>query len=289
MDTLRWMSSLRGDAKLTKIVMPGAHNAGTRGILPIACCQDGTIAEQISFGVRHFCLRIDTDIRGRIVICHGPVKGMPLTEVFEDFAWAMEAAPSEFFILDLREYYPQSFGPIKMRYKAAPAAVNKLVRDYLSPEKYALTDFDRIGDVTMDDIRRSGKRFLLLNYRADYEYSVACEHIFPWDSELYATWPDYFYRHVTDMLDQNETEGLFWFQIQQTPKIGSPIGTRTPRKLDEVGRKDFDVLMDRLAANPKWLDKLNIIGGDFMTSDVFKCLRIIALNENKGLFVKGDE
>ena len=65
-----WMSSLSDDAHLVQVVLPGAHNAGTYGMPPLACCQDADLYAQIVSGVRHFCLRLDTTRKG-IVISHG--------------------------------------------------------------------------------------------------------------------------------------------------------------------------------------------------------------------------
>ena len=135
----KWMSYLSDDAKLTQIVMPGAHNAGSYGMAATACCQDGTIYEQILSGVRHFCLRIDTTRKG-IVMCHGLSKGDLFEHVLQDFKRAMEEFPSDVFILDLREYYPQKIGPFTLHYKALPRDVDALLDKYISPKDYAYCD-----------------------------------------------------------------------------------------------------------------------------------------------------
>ena len=41
-----WMSYIKDDAKVTKIAIPGAHNAGTMGMSKLARCQNGTLCEQ---------------------------------------------------------------------------------------------------------------------------------------------------------------------------------------------------------------------------------------------------
>ena len=38
-----WMSYIKDDAKLTNIAIPGSHNAGTRGMVALARCQNGTL------------------------------------------------------------------------------------------------------------------------------------------------------------------------------------------------------------------------------------------------------
>ena len=47
--------------------------------------------------------------------------------------------------------------------------VVKLIEEYLAPEKYAYTDFEHVSDITFGDIRKSGKRYLIINYRNAYQ------------------------------------------------------------------------------------------------------------------------
>ena len=160
----QWMSYLSDDAKLTQIVMPGAHNAGSYGMAPTACCQSDNLYRQVVSGVRHFCLRLDTIGKG-IVFSHGITKGDLFEHALRDFQKAMEDCPTEVFILDLREYYPQQVGPVTLRYKADPAQVDAILDKYISPEKYACCDFGHIRDLTIGDMRKSGKRYILLKDR----------------------------------------------------------------------------------------------------------------------------
>ena len=276
-----WMSYLSNDAKLTQIVMPGAHNAGSYGMHRTACCQDGNLYAQMVSGVRHFCLRLDTTRKG-IVLSHGISKGDLFENALRDFQKGMADCPTEFFILDLREYYPQKIGPVTLRSKAVPQEVDALLKRYIDPEEYAFTDFNKISDVTLGDLRRSGKRYILINNERAYTHSTDCENILPWDKKIYGFKPMKFLEEVPKFFDRVHTDGVYWFQTQQTPNLGTEIGFRTPRKLDAAVRDHFASLMQRIADNPEHLHQANVIGGDFMTDGV-KCREILRLNLRKGL------
>ncbi len=273
-----WMSYIKDDVRLTKLVMPGAHNAGSYGMNAMACCQDGDLYKQVCYGVRHFCIRLNTNRKNIIVMSHGVAKGVTFESALQGLSRAMDENPTEFFIFDIREYYQQSFGPVKLHSEAEPKKVNSLLQKYLDTDKNAFDDFDKISDVTMGDIRRSGKRFLLVNYKEAYKHSHKCENIFPWDKTIYGSTPDKFVKAIPSLYDRYQTNGLYWFQTQQTPNLGTEVGFKTPRKLDLMGRPYFGQITDAIAANPFYLECANIISGDFMTQDDMKCSRILKLN-----------
>ncbi len=277
----KWMSYLSDDAKITQIVMPGAHNAGSYGMAATACCQDGNLYEEFASGVRHYCIRLDTTRKG-IVFSHGISKGDLFEHALAHLRKAMDECPTEVFILDMREYYPQEFGPFTLKYKADAKQVDALLEKYISPKAYAFCDFDHIQNVTISDLRKSGKRYILLNYQAAYAYSVNCENILPWEKKLYGSKPEKFVRDIPKIFDTEHTDGIYWFQTQQTPNLGTAVGMKTPRKLNEYVTAHYAGLMQSIAENPAYLRQANVIGGDFMTDGV-KCREIIRLNLAKGL------
>ena len=276
-----WMSYLRDEARLVDVVIPGAHNAGSKGMNFMACCQDGTLYEQFRAGVRHFCLRLSTDRYGRIRIAHGVTMGILLTEALDQIKQMLAENESEFLILDLREYYPQQFGPFVRKYEADPAEVDLLLKRYIDPAKYAYTDFGKPADITIGDLRKSGKRYLLVNYKREYEHSVDCECILPWNKQLFGSDPKYFAAHCTDLFDTDHTDGFYWFQTQQTPNLGTEIGMTPPDKLDAEGRQYFEGIIRRIAQTPEYLAQANIIGCDFITRDLMKTRAILRLNLDK--------
>lgn len=285
----KWMSYIDDDVKITKLVIPGSHNAGSYGMNAMACCQDDDFYTQFKYGIRHFCIRLDTAKDGTIVLSHGISKGVSFEEVLYQFRKMLEKNDSEFFIIDLREYYDQKFGPIKLRYKADPKKVDELLKEYIDPENNALCDFEKISDVTMGDIRKSGKRFIILNEKKDYAYSCDCPCILPWDKEIFGSFAPDFARKTVELFDKNSTEGFYWFQTQQTPNLGTAIKLTTPRKLDMSLRPYYKKIIEQIATDPERLSKVNIIAGDFMTYDYSKVRDILRLNLIKNCVKKGFE
>lgn len=278
----KWMSYIKDDVKITKLVIPGAHNAGSYGMNGMACCQDDNLYVQFRYGMRQFCLRLDTDKKGRIVVSHGISKGDLFENALKDIKKAMGENDSEIFLLDVREYYPQKFGPITLRYHADPEKVNALLEKYLEPAKYAYCDFDHIKDVTLGDIRKSGKRYILINEDETYKYSKNCDQILPWDKIRNGMKAENYAKVALKFFDEEQTDGLYWFQTQQTPNPGTEIKLTKPRKLDEDMKKYFVPLMKQIAENPFYLESANIIAGDFMTDGYTKCESILELNIPKG-------
>lgn len=273
-----WMSYIKDDVKITQVVIPGSHNAGSYGMQPMACCQNDTLLTQILYGVRQFCLRLNTDKKGNIVLAHGITKGDKFENALKDIRTAMDSYPSEIFLLDIREYYPQKFGPITLTYKADKNKVNALLKEYIDPEKYAYCDFEHIKDVTLGDIRKAGKRYILINDTEEYDYSRNCEQILPWDKKLNGSYAATYAKEAPHFFDTNTTEGLYWFQTQQTPNPGTEVGLTTPKKLDKELRLYFKDMMNAIAENWYYLSCANIIAGDFMTEDYMKSEAILKLN-----------
>lgn len=277
-----WMSFLRDDAPLTRICIPGAHNAGSYKMNKMACCQDDGLQTQFRYGIRQFCLRLSTDRKGNLVLAHGISKGDLFENALRDLQAVLEKYPTEFLLLDIREYYPQKFGPVTLTYKADPAAVDALLKTYIAPERYAYCDFRHIRDVTVGDLRQSGKRFLLINEQESYRYSKNCAQILPWEKQVNGAKAKDFTTETLRFFDDYQTDGLYWFQTQQTPNLGTPVGLTSPKKLDASLRPYFLPLLQRLADTPRYLERANIIAGDFMTEDYMKTAAILRLNALKG-------
>lgn len=284
-----WMSYIDDDVKITKLVIPGSHNAGSFGMNRMACCQDDDFYTQFRYGIRHFCIRLDTKHDGTIVLSHGISKGIEFEEALYQIRKMIDANDTEFLILDIREYYEQQIGPVKLKYKADPKKADELLKKYIDPEKYAFCDFEKISDVTLGDIRKAGKRYILINEKKDYAYSCDCECILPWDKKIFGSHAADFARGTLKVFDENSTEGFYRFQTQQTPNIGTDVGLMSPRKLDMSMRPYFKYIIEQIAVEPERLEKVNIIAGDFMTYDHAKVRDILRLNLIKKYVKKGLE
>lgn len=273
-----WMSFIKNSAKLNETVIPGAHNAGSYSMKKLAKCQSDGLKTQFEYGVRQFCLRLSESKRGEIYLAHGVTKGDLFENALKSIKSVLDLYPGEFLLLDIREYQPQRFGPIMLKYRADPDKVNALLEKYIEPSKYAFCDFENIGDVTLGDIRNSGKRYILINEAQSYKFSKNCRQILPWDKKINGMKAENFKNHATDFFETCHTDGLYWFQTQQTPNLSTEIGVTPPKKLDTELRPYFGEIIGRIAHTPEYLKQANIIAGDFMTEDYMKSELILRLN-----------
>ena len=221
--------------------------------------------------------RIISDKYGKVLFI-----GDLFENALKDIKRALDMYPGEFMLLDIREYYPQKFGPITLTYKADKNKVDALLEKYIQPEKYAFCDFEHISQVTVGDIRRSGKRYILIHENAAYKFSKNCEQILPWEKQVNGAKAEKFANETLRFFDDYNTDGLYWFQTQQTPNLGTEIGVTTPAKLDEDLVKHFDTIINGIANTPRYLERANIIAGDFMTRNYAKTKAILELNLRKG-------
>ena len=277
-----WMSFIKDDVRLTRLVIPGAHNAGSYGMSAMAECQKDNLFVQFEHGIRQYCLGLNTNRRGEIVLAHGITRGDLFENALKDIKRALDMYPDEFMLLDIREYYPQKFGPITLTYKADKDKVDALLEKYIQPEKYAFYDFEHINEVTVGDIRKSGKRYILINENEDYKFSKSCEQILPWEKNVNGAKAKEFANETLRFFDDYKTDGLYWFQTQQTPNLGTQVGVTTPARLDDDLVNYFDTIINGIATTPRYLERSNLIAGDFMTRDYSKSRAILKLNLLKG-------
>lgn len=273
-----WMSFIKDEAKITEIVIPGAHNAGSYGMRKMAECQKDNLYTQARFGMRQFCLRLSEGKDGKIYLAHGVNKGDLFENALKDIQKVLKEFPTEILLLDIREYQPQKFGPIKLTYHADITKVNELLKKYIDPENNAYYNFTDISKVTIGDIRKANKRYILINEVEDYNFSKNCKQILPWDIKINGLKAENFKERATDFFEAEHTDGLYWFQTQQTPNLGTEVGVTTPIKLDESLRPYFKEIIDRIANTESYLSQANIIAGDFMTKDYKKSELILNLN-----------
>ncbi len=282
-----WMSYLSDDAKITKIAIPGTHNSSTMGMNKTAKCQNGSLYKQYSCGIRFFDIRLKMTSKGVLHVAHGIAQGMPAKQAFENLK-AILAESDEFFIFSIRTYMNQKIGPITLKYKGNTDETDRLISEYLCPEKYALTDYGDITELTMGDIRKSGKKYIIINKDKEYNYSCDCTLTDPWDAKVYGYKPEKFAKAILNNLRDIDSDGFFWLETQQTPNTGTENGaTKWPDDLEKMNKPLFPQLIADIAAEPQLLEKANIIAGDFMTDDHMKVNHILGLNLLKGV-IKAD-
>ena len=100
----QWMSMIKDETLLKKVVIPGAHDAGTAGMLYLAETQDRSIADLLACGTRYFDLRVSKTKDGQLKIFHGPIKGVTLDCVLEQITQFLEENTSEALILDFHHF-----------------------------------------------------------------------------------------------------------------------------------------------------------------------------------------
>ncbi len=278
-----WMSYIKDEAKITKVAMPGSHNSATMGMSKLAKCQNGSLYEQYQHGVRFFDIRLKADRKSRLFVAHGVMTGMPAQLAFESLKMIFEQS-NEFFVIKIMTYMNQQIGPFKLSYKGNKAETSRLIREYLRPEEFALTGYGDISNLTMGDIRKSGKKYIIVNENKEYDFSNDCPVLGPWDSTVYGYKPEKFAKEIINYLRELDTDGFFWFQTQQTPNLGTENGwSKWPDDLEKIARTYFPGIIAEIAADPKLLEKVNIVAGDFMSADYMKANEILSLNLLKGI------
>ena len=278
-----WMKYIKDEVKLTEVVMPGTHNAGSYGMIPFACCQGDDMYTQFAYGVRQFCIRYCGNKKNEIVLSHGLAKGKPLAHALESMRKMIDENDSEFFIFDMREYYPQKIGPFSFNSEADDNVTAKLINEYLNADELCFTDYEHISEITFEKIRESGKRFVILNYRDAYPWCRGnYGSINPWNPTLHGKKPQAFAKEVLSHFDNEQTDGIYWFQTQQTPGFDAEVRLTNPRKLDKGLRPYYQSIIAAIKNNEFYLKSANVISGDFMTEDYSKCREIIRLNLFKG-------
>lgn len=278
-----WMSYIKDEAKITKVAMPGSHNSATMGMIKLAKCQNGSLYDQAMHGVRMFDIRLKANKKGKLFIAHGVMTGMPAELAFENLQRLLDTT-NEFFVISMQTYMNQAIGPIKLSYNGNTAETSRLIRTYLNPEKYALTDVENINELTMGDIRKSGKKYIILNEKKEYDFSTDVPMYGPWNSVVFGYKPEKFIKEIQKYLEKTDVQGFHWLQTQQTPNPGTENGwSKWPDGLDETIRTLFPQLIADIAADPVKLDRVNIVAGDFMSRDYLKANLILRLNLLKGV------
>ena len=100
----QWMGMIKDDTLLKNIVIPGAHDAGTKGLSYLAETQDRDTADLLACGTRYFDLRVTKTKGGELKIFHGPFSGVTLNSVLTEFVSFLQQNPTEMLILDFQHF-----------------------------------------------------------------------------------------------------------------------------------------------------------------------------------------
>lgn len=111
-----WMSSIKDEALLKNVVMPGSHDTGTYDLEYVAQTQNRDMSAQLACGTRYFDLRFDV-VDGVLVMYHG-MHGIlyQYKVMYDDNALTtisqikefLEEYPSETLILDITHIFNEA-------------------------------------------------------------------------------------------------------------------------------------------------------------------------------------
>lgn len=276
-----WMSSINGDTLLTDLIIPGSHDSATHDMMWMARTQDKTVYNQLLSGTRYLDLRVTKDV-GRLVICHGIIKGMELSGVLDEIVSFLDAHAQEGLILDFQHFYEDTQNDVFAMISTKLAG--RIVINNSS------TPMDFIENLTLDDIR--GK--CLIIWGSEILPSGSENGVFIRDNDMtarqnsvlhsyysrkYNTMPTN--RYVGEVLDKyidmfkQENKGLFVLQGQLT----DPLVIIGPR-IQEAGHNDNMSKYVNALRDSENLAYINIIMRDFVGAK--KNMEIVALNYFKG-------
>lgn len=100
----QWMSMIKDETLLKDVVIPGAHDAGTKGLPYLAETQDRDTADLLACGTRYFDLRVSKMKDGELKIYHGPFTGATLDSVLQQITQFLHENASEALILDFQHF-----------------------------------------------------------------------------------------------------------------------------------------------------------------------------------------
>ncbi len=272
-----WMQNLKDSAKLTEIVLPGSHDAGSYGMVALSETQGSYIIDQLNAGVRYFDIRVaKIENSDELLIFHSPSYGMPYTTVLQDIKEFIEANSSEFLILHFQHFQGGS-----------EAQTAKLLNDALSPEQYAIPS--DINAVTLSTLTYGETQ------ANSYRYIIA------WGGNMTTGTEDYYYRSSDILLNPYEPsinslsgsllmKGIISYYDKQTPSkffVLQTIGRSAyPLGHENLNASYYNNFTKSLAdeSQSELLQKTNVIMRDFVTSPTCDLDAIIKLNEAKELF-----
>lgn len=276
-----WLSFIKDETKITKLAIPASHNSCTMGMNCLGKCQNDSVLNQYNHGIRKFGVFLNYT-KGEVHAAHSIVSGITGDEIFRDFGKIVKNH-DDFIIIDVSDYPDQKIGPFTYKCSCEPWRIDELISKYLEPEKYALTDASNINNLTVGDLRKSGKRFIINNRESTYQYSRDFKLKEPWDPKVFGYKPEKFTAVCLDYLRNEESEGFFTLQTQLSPGTGTENGiTKWQKSLEKLMIPYFPKILENLSAEPALVEKVNIVSGDFMTDTQSKINRILALNLLKG-------
>lgn len=278
-----WQSMLKDDVLLKKTVIPGAHDAGTKGLPYFAATQDRDTADLLACGTRYLDLRVSY-ADGKYLIYHGPSKGVALDGVLDDVKTFVTANPTETVILDFQHFDGDA-------QQGTIAMIEEKLDGLLITNDTAKTDVEFIDELTVG--RSRGK--CLITWGRETEDILAKKYVFKrnnddgtrTDSVIQSYYKTSYNtksskQYINTVLPQyiekykEADSGLFVLQGQLT----DGLYIRGPKFREATHTDNMNEYVRRLNGSVD-LDKINIIMRDFVTPYKNCCaIRINYLKSN---------
>lgn len=267
-----WMALLENRAPLSALALPGAHDAGTAGMLWAAETQRLSVRDQLRCGTRYFDLRAELSPKGVPRIFHGPVSGAPLAPLLGDVRAFLDRHPTEALALDFQHFRRES-----------EAAVARQVERILGPrllrKPSGADEGGFLADLRLADAR--GRCIVLWgsvrfpDWAFRRERALRSRYVESWHTRDSAWFLANALPHYLDTLGAPPKRPLTVLQTQLTD--GWVL--RGPLWLERRHAPALDAWIADLARHPR-LPSVNIVLRDGVTPA--KNVAILRLNRAKG-------
>lgn len=280
-----WMSMIQDDTLLKKVAIPGAHDAGTKGLPYFAETQDRSVADLLDCGTRYLDLRVSY-AKGKLLIYHGPSKGVATADVLDAVVKFLTDRPTETVILDFQHFEEKN----REAQDGTIALVEDKLANLLVVNGSDKSDVQFVDELTLNEARGKclvvwgretddilSKGYVFKRNNDEGTRTASTLHSYYTGSLNKKSSDTYIKTALPAYIDKYKTEnkGLFVLQGQLTDGM-FVFGP----KLREARHTDnMNSYLDGLKENPD-LQYINIVIRDFITPS--KNCHTLQLNLNKG-------
>ena len=275
-----WQYMINDDAKITEIAIPGSHDAAAANIdgsmlsvgTFLLACQNASIYEQLLCGSRYFDLRTmisDGELYGQ----HGDFKVQKFSTVISDIKRYLEEE-EDFLILNFQHFTDD----------ATSEKTYQAIKDELGIERLAVETTATLGELTVGDMRESGKRLVIIWGRSvipnqRFLFPKRDEYLYsPYSGNIHSAGDERLIEEFPRYIENSAAFGGF-FNLQCQRTWSSSELLMGPEQLEERFAEKASAYLGSLGGAE--LAAVNIVHRDFI--NVSKCREIISLNYRKGL------
>ena len=288
-----WQSQIKDETLLKSVAMPGAHDAGTKGMAWFSETQDRDVADLLACGTRYLDFRIKVQ-KGEARMYHGPAVSLYLKDMLCDVRDFLVANPSEAVILDFQKFAKEDAKG------ATLGLLDEYLKDMLIVNDTDKTDIEFVDTLTLGEARGkcivfwgsidgtalTDEIFLRNNDKGTrYEGCMASlQSYYKQSWNWYYSSEDYIKKALPSYIQMygelNHGQGLFVLQGQLTD--GALVFG--PRYREACHEKNMNAYVYGLAENES-LGQINIIIRDFISPS--KNAYTLRLNLAKGIVKDG--